>query len=103
LEGYNRAVFGFNEGTDKAIVKPAASGYKSVMPKAARTSVSDFGRFGMNSTVGILGLFEVASTAGLEKHNEEFGQTYVRDAYLQRRPGVALQRIAGLRNRRVLV
>ena len=37
--------------------------------------MSDFGRFGMNSTVGILGVLDVASDAGLEKHNEDFGQT----------------------------
>lgn len=101
LEGYNRAMFGFNEGVDNAIVKPVASGYKTVMPEFARTGVtnffsnlrdpwigvnnilqgkvgagvSDFGRFAMNTTVGILGLFDVASNAGLEKHNEDFGQT----------------------------
>jgi phospholipid-binding lipoprotein MlaA len=101
LEGYNRAMFSFNEGVDKAIVKPVASGYKTVMPEFARTGVinffsntgdvwigvnnilqgkvgtgvSDFGRFGMNSTVGILGVLDVASNAGLEKHNEDFGQT----------------------------
>jgi phospholipid-binding lipoprotein MlaA len=101
LEGYNRAMFGFNDGVDKAIIKPVASGYKAVMPEFARTGVtnffanlgdlwiginnilqgkvgagvSDFGRFAMNTTVGILGLFDVASNAGLEKHNEDFGQT----------------------------
>jgi phospholipid-binding lipoprotein MlaA len=101
LEGYNRAMFSFNEGVDNAIVKPVASGYKTVMPEFARTGVtnffsnlrdvwigvnnilqgkvgagvSDFGRFAMNTTVGILGLFDVASDAGLEKHNEDFGQT----------------------------
>jgi phospholipid-binding lipoprotein MlaA len=37
--------------------------------------MSDFGRFGMNSTVGILGVLDVASDVGLEKHNEDFGQT----------------------------
>ena len=101
LEGYNRAMFSVNEGVDKAIVKPVASGYKAVVPEVARTGVinffsntgdvwigvnnilqgkvnagvSDFGRFGINSTVGILGLLDVASNAGLEKHNEDFGQT----------------------------
>jgi phospholipid-binding lipoprotein MlaA len=101
LENYNRAMFGFNEGVDKAVLKPVASGYKTVMPEFARTGVinffsntgdvwigvnnilqgkvgagvSDFGRFGMNSTVGILGVLDVASNAGLEKHNEDFGQT----------------------------
>lgn len=101
LEGYNRAMFGFNDGVDKAIVKPVASGYKKVVPAFARTGVSnffsnlgdvwiginnvlqgklgegasDFGRFAINTTVGVLGLFDVASDAGLEKHNEDFGQT----------------------------
>jgi phospholipid-binding lipoprotein MlaA len=101
LEGYNRAMFSFNDGVDKAIIKPVASGYKTVMPEVARTGVSnffsnlrdiwigvnnilqgkvgdgasDFGRFVINSTVGIFGLFDIASTANLEKHNEDFGQT----------------------------
>ena len=101
LEGYNRAMFGFNDGLDKAIIRPVASGYKKVMPEVARTGVSnffsnlrdlwigvnnvlqgkvgagasDFGRFAINTTVGVLGLIDVASNAGLEKHNEDFGQT----------------------------
>jgi len=101
IEGYNRAMFGFNDGLDKAIIKPVASGYKAVMPEFARTGVtnffanlgdiwigvnnilqgkvgagvSDLGRFAINSTIGVLGLFDVASSAGLEKHNEDFGQT----------------------------
>ena len=101
LESYNRAMFSFNDEVDKAILKPVASGYKAVIPEIARTGVtnffsnlgdiwigvnnilqgkvgagvSDFGRFAMNSTLGILGLFDVASNAGLEKHNEDFGQT----------------------------
>lgn len=101
LEGYNRVMFGFNDGVDKVIMKPLASGYKTVMPEFARTGVTnffanlgdlwiginnilqgkvgagvaDFGRFAMNSTVGILGFIDVASNAGLEKHNEDFGQT----------------------------
>jgi len=101
LERYNRAMFNFNDGVDKAVIKPVASGYKAVMPGFARTGVtnffsnlgdiwiginnilqgkigagaSDFGRFAINTTAGILGLFDVASNAGLEKHNEDFGQT----------------------------
>ena len=104
LEGYNRAMFKFNDGVDKAIIKPVASGYKAVMPGFARTGVtnffsnlgdiwiginnvlqgkvgagaSDFGRFAINTTVGIFGLFDVASNAGLDKHNEDFGQTFGR-------------------------
>jgi phospholipid-binding lipoprotein MlaA len=94
-------MFGFNDSVDKAIIKPVASGYKAVVPAFARTGVSnffsnlgdvwiginnvlqgklgegasDFGRFAINTTVGVLGLFDVASGAGLEKHNEDFGQT----------------------------
>ena len=101
LEGYNRAMFGFNDTLDKAIIKPVASGYKAVMPDFARTGVtnffanladiwiginnilqgkvgegvSDLGRFAINSTIGIVGLIDVASKAGLDKHNEDFGQT----------------------------
>ena len=101
LEGYNRAMFSFNDGLDKAIIKPVASGYKAVMPDFARTGVtnffsnlgdiwigvnnilqgklaagaSDFGRFAINSTAGLLGLFDVASNVGLDKHDEDFGQT----------------------------
>ena len=101
LEGFNRAVFSFNDGVDKAIIKPVATGYKAVLPTFARTGVtnffanlgdvwigvnnvlqgkieagaSDFVRFAVNTTAGILGLFDVASNTGLEKHNEDFGQT----------------------------
>ena len=101
LEPYNRAMFGFNDGVDRIVIKPLASGYKTVMPEFARTGVtnffsnlgdiwiginnilqgkiadgaSDFGRFALNSTLGILGLVDIASNAGLDKHNEDFGQT----------------------------
>lgn len=101
LERYNRAMFSFNDSLDKAVIKPAATGYKKVMPEFARTGVtnffanlgdvwigvnnvlqgkigpgaSDFGRFAINTTVGIFGLFDIASSAGLDKHNEDFGQT----------------------------
>jgi phospholipid-binding lipoprotein MlaA len=101
LEGLNRATFGFNEGVDKMLIKPLAIGYKTVLPTFARTGVtnffanlgdiwiginnvlqgkigegaSDFGRFALNSTAGLLGFFDVASNAGLEKHDEDFGQT----------------------------
>jgi phospholipid-binding lipoprotein MlaA len=101
LEGLNRATFGFNEGVDKMFIKPLAIGYKTVLPTFARTGVtnffanlgdiwiginnvlqgkigdgaSDFGRFALNSTAGLLGFFDVASNAGLEKHDEDFGQT----------------------------
>lgn len=101
FERYNRAMFSFNNSVDKAVVKPVATGYKKVVPQFARTGVtnffsnlgdvwigindilqgkvgagvSDFGRFAINTTVGICGLFDVASKAGLQKHNEDFGLT----------------------------
>jgi len=100
-EGLNRGTFAFNETVDKAVFKPIAQGYEAVTPKFARTGVSnvfgnvgdvgnglnnllqgkpaaafsDIGRLVVNSTLGILGLFDVATPMGLEKHNEDFGQT----------------------------
>lgn len=102
FEGFNRGVFGFNEGVDQAIVKPIAKGYTAVVPEPARDCVrnmfaniedifnginsllqgkvvdagSDVGRLAVNSTVGVLGCFDVASKMGLEKHNRDFGQTF---------------------------
>jgi len=102
LEGFNRAMFGFNEGVDKAVLRPVASGYKAVVPEPARDcvgnvfsnindifvsvnsllqgkvgdAVSDACRVVVNTTVGLLGCFDVASKLGLEKHNRDFGQTF---------------------------
>ncbi len=104
IEGFNRAMFAFNEGLDSAIVKPVATGYEAVLPSPVRTGVtnffgniadlligvnnllqgkapeafSDLGRVVINSTIGLLGVFDIASDAGLEKHNEDFGQTFGR-------------------------
>lgn len=101
FESANRAVFNFNEGLDKHVVKPVAQAYVKVLPDPVRQgvtnffgnigdifvaannllqgkptqAVSDLGRVLINTTVGILGLFDVASDAGLEKHKEDFGQT----------------------------
>ncbi len=101
LEPVNRAVYGFNEQVDKAVLKPVAQGYNKVVPPPVRGGVSSFfGNFGdvttavnnllqlkvgraandagrvlVNSTVGILGFFDVATRLGLEKHDEDFGQT----------------------------
>lgn len=100
-ESYNRTVFNFNDKLDKAIVKPVAKGYQKITPNVVETGVSNFFsnlldvgvsfnsllqgkpgqaasdlmRFVLNSTFGIAGFFDVASTAGLEKHDEDFGQT----------------------------
>lgn len=104
MEGFNRAVFAFNDGIDRAAIKPVAKGYDEVAPNPVKTGVanffgniadvfvgvnnvlqgkvgdgvSDFGRFAVNSTVGVLGLIDWASDMGLEKHDEDFGQTFGR-------------------------
>lgn len=101
FESFNRGMYQFNDTLDKAVVKPAAKGYHAVMPPPGRMMVSNFfsnlgdvivtvndllqlkivqaisdsGRLVVNSTVGLFGLVDVASHVGLEKHNEDFGQT----------------------------
>jgi phospholipid-binding lipoprotein MlaA len=100
FEGFNRAMFSFNEGID-VVVKPVAEGYDAAVPGFIKTgignffgnvadlwialnnllqgkiteSASDVGRVLVNSTVGVAGLIDVASNLGLEKHDEDFGQT----------------------------
>lgn len=100
-EGFNRASYKFNDALDRAVAKPVAKGYKKVMPRVVRTGVSNFfsnldtlptivndvlqgkikqagrdsGRFLMNTTIGIAGLFDPASAAGMERNDEDFGQT----------------------------
>ncbi len=101
FEGFNRAMFSVNEGIDTVVAKPIAKGYDYVMPSPIKAgvgnffgniddvwiainnllqgkpgdSLSDIGRVLINTTVGIAGLFDVASEIGLEKHSEDFGQT----------------------------
>ncbi len=101
FESYNRFMYSFNDSIDSAILRPVAQGYKDYIPNVAQTgisnffdnigdlnvmvnnllqfkienAVSDFGRILWNSTVGIFGLIDVASHMGLEKHDEDFGQT----------------------------
>lgn len=100
-EGYNRAMYAFNDAVDRAVVKPVAKGYQRAAPLPVRVGVgnffgnlgdawtgvnnllqgklvdgaSDFGRVAINSTVGILGFFDVATPIGLQRHDEDFGQT----------------------------
>ena len=102
LEGFNRAMFSFNDTVDQAVLKPVATGYRNVVPEPVREctgnvisnindvfvavnsllqgkvgdAVSDACRVLINSTVGILGCFDVASKMGLDKHNRDFGQTF---------------------------
>lgn len=101
LESLNRGVYKFNDTADKAVLKPVATAYKKVLPSPLRTGVNNFftnlgtfvtgindllqfkfnkfaddaGRFVINSTVGILGVIDVASMDNVPQHNEDFGQT----------------------------
>lgn len=99
-EGFNRAMFSVNEGID-VVAKPIAQGYDAAAPLPVKAGIgnffgniydvwtavnnllqgkggdamSDLGRVLINTTVGIGGVFDVASEMGLEKHAEDFGQT----------------------------
>ncbi|MFL6652099.1 MAG: VacJ family lipoprotein [Sulfurifustaceae bacterium] len=101
LEPINRAIYTFNDKLDRYLLKPVAKGYRAVIPGPVRRSVSNFfsnlhepavivnnalqgrfgdagsevGRFVTNSTIGVFGLFDVASPYGLERHTADFGQT----------------------------
>ena len=100
-EGLNRKVYRFNEVVDDAVARPVATAYRDALPVGVRDRVrnffsnigdvficvnnalqgkfpealDDFGRVAFNSTFGLLGVHDVASDMGLEKHNEDFGQT----------------------------
>ena len=104
LEGFNRAMYSFNDGFDTAIGKPVATAYRDVLPAPVRgwvrnffaniadlwigannllqgkpaDTVTDWARFAFNTTFGVFGLNDVASDMGLEKHDEDFGQTFGR-------------------------
>lgn len=104
MEGFNRAMYSVHDGIDTVLLKPVATGYDAVLPDPVQTSVtnffsnigdllisvnnllqgkvgdgvSDLGRVVMNSTFGVFGLFDVATDAGLPKHDEDFGQTFGR-------------------------
>lgn len=103
-ERYNRAVFKFNDNIDRAVVKPVAEIYRDVVPQPIQNGFSNFignlrdvvitahqllqgkpsdagvsaGRFLVNTTIGVLGLGDPASDMGLQKANEDFGQTFGR-------------------------
>jgi len=101
LEPLNRAVYSFNDGFDKVLAKPAAEAYRFILPNFMQTGIGNFfsnindvivllnsllqgklnqagidlARLMVNTTFGVLGLFDVATELDLEKHNEDFGQT----------------------------
>jgi phospholipid-binding lipoprotein MlaA len=100
-ERVNRATFAFNDTVDRAIAKPAARAYRRAVPRIARKGVSNFfanleqptvmlndllqgkwkpagndaARFLLNTTLGLGGIFDPASPAGLDRNDEDFGQT----------------------------
>jgi len=103
-EGFNRGVYRFNDEFDSWVATPVAKVYKKVLHQEIRSrvgnffanvqdlfigvnnllqgkpadAVNDWARFAFNSTFGLLGIHDVASEWGLEKHNEDFGQTFGR-------------------------
>lgn len=100
-EGFNRRMYYLNAKADEYILLPVVSGYKAVTPDVVETGISNFfsnlgeipvfinsllqfkpavaaetlGRFAVNSTIGVFGLFDVATPIGLDEQNEDFGQT----------------------------
>ena len=98
----NRNVYSFNEGLDDYFVRPLTKVYEFILPEFVRnrfsnifsnvgdiytavnqliqgkpkTAVDDLLRVVINTTMGIGGMFDVATGAGLEKHQEDFGQTF---------------------------
>ena len=104
IEGFNRAMYSVHDGIDTVLLKPVATGYDAVLPDVVQTGVtnffsnigdimislnnllqgkvadagSDLGRVAINTTLGIGGVFDVASSEGIPKHDEDFGQTFGR-------------------------
>lgn len=101
-EGFNRAMFSFNDTLDRWFLEPVARGWDFVVPDVAQTAVSNifanalfpidftnellqgkprgavtsFSRFLVNSTLGVGGIFDHGDTLGLEENHEDFGQTF---------------------------
>jgi phospholipid-binding lipoprotein MlaA len=101
FESWNRKVFQFNDAIDKAAFEPLARGYRTVTPRPVRKGVTNIlrnlrapiilandllqgeparagkttTRFVLNTTVGVVGVFDVATQMGLERHDEDLGQT----------------------------
>lgn len=100
-ENFNRTMFGFNDSVDNYVAEPISNAYKWITPQFMQTGVFNFfnnlknvnvvindvlqakfsqgaedtGRFALNSTVGVGGLFDVAKHVGLEQNDEDFDQT----------------------------
>jgi phospholipid-binding lipoprotein MlaA len=100
-ESWNRGVYKFNDALDRAVAKPVARTYVHIVPHPVRTGISNFfanlrtttvmindalqgkfkaaandlGRFALNTTVGVGGLLDPATAAGLDRNDEDFGLT----------------------------
>ena len=101
FERYNRSMYSFNQGVDKAVIKPVSTAYAEILPVFFQNMVGNFfGNIGdvwtavnnflqgkprdgttdalrvvFNSTIGLGGLIDICTAAGLPKHEEDFGQT----------------------------
>lgn len=101
IEPLNRGIYAFNDGADRWVIRPTAKAYDKVMPRVVKIgvgnvfdnlttpatavnqllqgkplrSLSDTGRFLVNTVLGVGGLIDVATHAGFAKHDEDFGQT----------------------------
>ncbi|MFR3313413.1 MAG: VacJ family lipoprotein [Alphaproteobacteria bacterium] len=104
FEGYNRAMFSFNYQVDKYVIKPVAEGYRAVTTPFIRerissvidnlkepisagnhllqadpeASVKSLSRFVINSTLGLVGMFDVAEGWGLPKDKTTFNETFAK-------------------------
>ncbi len=100
-ENWNRKVFAFNEKLDANVLKPVATAYSEIVPSPVRTGIDNFFgnigdawsavnlllqgrfkagveqgmRFAVNSTLGLAGVLDIATEAGLEKNSQDFGKT----------------------------
>lgn len=101
IEPFNRAMYEVNDGLDTFVLRPAAQAYRFVLPVQVRTGVRNvllnlaspavlindalqgegqrfgttLGRFVLNTTIGVVGIFDVATDFGLQRHGEDAGQT----------------------------
>lgn len=101
FETVNRGTYAFNDAVDRVVLKPVATAYQQVTPRPVRNGVRNFfsnlddlwsaannmlqlkgaaagdnlARFGINTFLGLGGIFDLASDLGIERHPEDFGQT----------------------------
>src|ERR1043166_1375195 len=101
VEPLNRGIYRFNDAVDRAVIKPVATAYRDIIPQPIRNGVRNFfsnvddilvalndllqgkvpdaindaGRVLVNTTLGVFGIMDIATQLGVEKRNEDFGQT----------------------------